>query len=1346
MLSFDNVPSSKMQKIYYDYLLHPQDIQRILDTTKDKVDKINGIIEQTILEVNASNKITTDSIREELDKLFERNYNIYTKPASYLYEVGNYIMRMFDGHMVNPEGYSTTTDYKVQRDYLYDLFNSNVSGRSFQFMKTDSGDYNHSHLTYNNYKLFKRDENDKLVPVDSVELHGAVRHVDLKFDVERYFDSFYERLEYRDNVDCKINLFKNFFGTYEQKNNILVYVPDNIEENQSVLSVPIRCEKTFDPATNYRYSSDTEEYISNYSIIPYDFVDGQYVLTPNKTLVYLRDQKDNYCSTESVPGDPSANGTTLVMQRIIQESDGNDTVFKLYRYTIPLNGPGSDYMRIGSMPIPKEDVRIVLDYVDGYIFVWYIFSGERSYYKKDFLLYVSKDSIEDNGSLISGSTYPELFRNLLGYCTYDSNQVNIPTVTKMTGLLPTLYSVDWTVFTKTLQNNTTDIERYVDFYKLIVSNNRMNPSKYTPFTGEDVQDFTNSTNIFVKNPRYKYSDFKLTFTPTSSDKLYMYTHPPTLSDSNYAALYALRRSTNGDYPSNLYDIFFGGLDSSGNFTSSPSILTIPSFYHYLTMKRLERLDQKVNNVTHMDSIEAIKVFQIDEYSETFFCAAIIGNRFELLVNYRQSVSGEESKIYNTLLPVRMLNLTSNTIENVLNSYNENVYRKIKFCKYVNPSDTSDRKIFITTDSPYLFTISNYDCQNSEIPEKLVCTITYVNDKNTSEGYRLFELENDIIFFPIRYSTYNKQTINVIRDKYENVNSIKKSPYTLEPGADSIEYISMNKGRLNFYIGYNDVSIVSNNTDTNTTFEVDYNYIPKDIFSLACKRVKEIPSSGKYDEVSEHDIVFRYGTYNGIDWFPMSTSNLSMPISNTVRFASIGTITSKDNDTRIIEKYSNSSIPGADGTTIMASSSLVDIGFGVSLETATGQKEIIKSFNKSLYGDKISITCAIDYTNILKPIIGIPFDSEFLSNVNTIELNLILLNKVKTTIYLFNCYHNNVIYPPKNVPNRGKLKAKIFVPSDLYGYYYNNRNDLFRLDASNPKTREEYYDHTIDIYDLGTLKKYLPSGDSSVSFDDIYDFNSLSGIEDDKEKFRNYVDDSRFVARIVFDEPTKLINIYPSVSPYKYGPDTVTGEKTGFEKFLNNGVRDFSKFKVFVSDLANGNAEFVVDVNKKTVELTGRGRTGTLDIYVNFLNVDQLNPDSEEVRKLLFPTIISKQFLPFYITIIRDDPYSKTDGENAYYDMYVEIENNNDMQFRIHTSKYVSSDITNPDISFDGGTLITRAIETSEYMSAELHNNTGNTAKKLLDSGQYKRGDIYYFVPIRSSKDFETNNVYIQKKV
>ena len=198
--------------------------------------------------------------------------------------------------------------------------------------------------------------------------------------------------------------------------------------------------------------------------------------------------------------------------------------------------------------------------------------------------------------------------------------------------------------------------------------------------------------------------------------------------------------------------------------------------------------------------------------------------------------------------------------------------------------------------------------------------------------------------------------------------------------------------------------------------------------------------------------------------------------------------------------------------------------------------------------------------------------------------------------------------------------------------------------------------------------------------------------------------------------------------------------------LNSCVRNFNKFKVLISDVANGNVEFIVDVNNKSVELTDRARTGALDIYVNFLNVDQLNPDSEEVRKLLFPTIISKQFLPFYITIIRDDPYSKTDGENAYYDMYVEIENNNDMQFRIHTSKYVSSDISNTDISFDGGTLITRAIETSEYMSAELHNNTGNTAKKLLDSGQYKRGDIYYFVPIRSSKDFETNNVYIQKKV
>ena len=850
----------------------------------------------------------------------------------------------------------------------------------------------------------------------------------------------------------------------------------------------------------------------------------------------------------------------------------------------------------------------------------------------------------------------------------------------------------------------------------------------------------------MKNPRYKYSNFNLTFVPEATDRLYMYmyTHPSSISNVRYIALYALQRSTNGDFPSSIYNIF-GGLDSSGNFTSSSAILTIPSFYHYLTMKRLDRIDQKLNYISHADSIEAIKIFQIDEYSKTILCSAIIGNRFELLVNYRQSVSGVESNIYNTLLPVKMINSTSDSMENILNSYNENVYRKIKFCRYKDPSGTYSTKIFITTDSPYLFTISNCDCLNSEIPEKLVCTITYVNDKNTSENYRLFELENDIIFFPVRYSSYSKQMINSER-KYKEIFNIKKSPYTLESGDDFIEYVSVNNGPLRFYINYNDTSIVSNDIDTRTTFEVDYIYSPKDMFSIACKRVKEISSSSSNDEVCEHDIVFRYGTYDGLNWFPMSTSNLSVPISNTVRFASIGTLTSKDNDTRVIDNYNNPSIPGADNTTILSSSSLVDIGFGVSLETATGQKEIIKSFNKSLYGDKISITCAIDYTNILKPIIGIPFDSEFLSNVNTIELNLILLNKVKTTIYLFNCYHNNVIYPPKNVPNRGKLKAKIFVPSDLYGYYYNNRNDLFRLDASNPKTRKEYYDHTIDIYDLGTLKKYLPSGDSSVSFDDIYDFNSLSGIEDDKEKFRNYVDDSRFVARIAFDEPTKLVNIYPSIDPYKFGPDTVSGEKTGFEKFLNNGVRNFNKFKVLISDVANGNVEFIVDVNNKSVELTDRARTGTLDIYVNFLNVDQLNPDSEEVRKILFPTIISKQFLPFYITIIRDDPYSKTDGENAYYDMYVEIENNNDMQFRIHTSKYVSSDISNTDISFDGGTLITRAIETSEYMSAELHNNTGNTAKKLLDSGQYKRGDIYYFVPIRSSKDFETNNVYIQKKV
>lgn len=1332
MLSFDNVPSSKMQKIYYDYLLHPQDVQRILDTTKDKVDKINGIIEQTILEVNASNKITTDSIREELDKLFERNYNIYTKPASYLYEVGNYIMRMFDGHMVNPEGYSTTTDYKVQRDYLYDLFNSNVSGRSFQFMKTDSGDYNHSHLTYSNYKLFKRDENDKLVPVDSVELHDAVRHVDLKFDVERYVDPVSSKIEYRDNADCKINMFKTNDGVnYEQKNNILVYTPDTIGENQSIISVPIRCEKTLDPATNYRYSSERDMSIPGYSVAPYDLNDGQCVVTSNGTFIYIYLPKDNYSQTNVIPGYlSSTEPASLIMQRIIPETVDGNVVYKLYRYKVPLTGRGFEFVNLSSSSQPPDDVRITIDCIDDTIFVWYIFSGGRSKKYKDFLLYMTKDSISDTGSLLNGGTLILPFSNLLGYIKSSDGIVNLPNVSKTVGLFTPMFNIDWSIFTRLLQGNKTDIKYRIDAPEILLTGDTdpYAPFYGTYFSGDDSEDFTNSTNIFKREPRFAYDVMTV-----DGGYRNMFTHEMTGQPRNLI-VYTLNSSYNGDPSPELYAPIFYNLDQTGNFTGSSYLLSIPSFYHYITTKRLSLNDGNVSAVTHAHSVEVLRMYNVKNTDRIFF-SSIIGNKFEILVNYRQNQSGVESEIYNSLLPIRMVNTTSDSIESIMGCYNENTYRKIKFCEYGST-------LVVTNDSPYKFSIMNYNCSNSEIPEKLTCVISYINPGKTDQCYRLFEMENDIIFFPIEYHVYNAHYI-ITRNEVTGVRGIKRSPYTISGNERLIEYVSANNGPLKLFFGYDDIDLVRQNMDTNVLFEVDYNHIPKDIFSVVCKRVKSVIT---VDQEYEHDIVFRYGTYDGLSWFPMSTSNLSSPSMSTVRFTSVGTLVSMDNETTEINTKTGPYIRGAGSSTVLSSSSLVDIGFGVSLETATGQKEIIKSFNKSLYGDKISITCAIDYTNILKPIIGIPFDSEFLSNVNTIELNLILLNKVKTTIYLFNCYHNNVIYPPKNVPNRGKLKAKIFVPSDLYGYYYNNRNDLFRLDASNPKTREEYYDHTIDIYDLGTLKKYLPSGDSSVSFDDIYDFNSLSGIEDDKEKFRNYVDDSRFVARIAFDEPTKLVNIYPSIDPYKFGPDTVSGEKTGFEKFLNNGVRNFNKFKVLISDVANGNVEFIVDVNNKSVELTDRDRTGILDIYVNFLNVDQLNPDSEEVRKILFPTIISKQFLPFYITIMRDNPCSKTDGENAYYDMYVEIENNNDMQFRIHTSKYVSSDISNTDISFDGGTLITRAIETSEYMSAELHNNTGNTAKKLLDSGQYKRGDIYYFVPIRSSKDFETNNVYIQKKV
>lgn len=694
----------------------------------------------------------------------------------------------------------------------------------------------------------------------------------------------------------------------------------------------------------------------------------------------------------------------------------------------------------------------------------------------------------------------------------------------------------------------------------------------------------------------------------------------------------------------------------------------------------------------------------DEYDRAY-CFAIVGENLYLgsniltpiLMSHDSSRINTISKSYDTVTPLDIRNKTDLSMEEIMGSYGNSRNRRIKVVE-------KDNEIIISVDKPFKFTIKGITCSPSMQFRDLYCEVDYINPEIKDVNFRLFTLRNNkFLFMPV------DEEGKIWKD--DSIYNSYRTPITYGIHKDvsmGFKYVCEDKA-LNF-IPENSLHLHTTDAKLNGYIGVNYYVNNGNYLEVTYWMISDISKSQYVDKQDIATIPFylldRYRTYDGIYWYPMGRRDNNVPYLNGEGSCFSRTIPCRNdivsyNDEDGLAYAQNGvnmanyqSQSGFDNRPLFNSSCIYDIVTNY----FDGTNGIYDGTYTAFKNKDLKYTFLFDYDYISAPILGLSIPVKHLpaEKPKSIELNIILLSKVKAPIITHAFYGDEILNPylkdddgsTIDIYQGVPVNVNVFVPTDLMGYY-NSLKDTWFIDIQGRSSNA-------NIYDLNTIKKDLSeySNYNMISFDQLH--------EEPKEhdqKFRSYEDTRSFSSRLNFNENRiNLINIYPVLNNTDFVQKGLSDNK--FEHMLRKlSAMNFNDFSIYVYDKLNGSKKVNINVSDRTASLVEGAENTNLEIYVNFFEIpeDLKNNKSELLEKTktaLTPTIVVNQILPFYITIIRKD--ATPTNELLNFDTYIEIENNNDMQFRIHCTPY-GDGVT-------GDCLIVRSMDSSEYYNGELRNN------------------------------------------
>ena len=208
------------------------------------------------------------------------------------------------------------------------------------------------------------------------------------------------------------------------------------------------------------------------------------------------------------------------------------------------------------------------------------------------------------------------------------------------------------------------------------------------------------------------------------------------------------------------------------------------------------------------------------------------------------------------------------------------------------------------------------------------------------------------------------------------------------------------------------------------------------------------------------------------------------------------------------------------------------------------------------------------------------------------------------------------------------------------------------------------------------------------------FTELDMSTGENIKYRPYQDMKHFQTRLRFEEDTKRVQLFPLFENYLDKKNDIYVSDASKSLFYLL-TESYSPFVLTLYDKLNGYAKIKVDPSKQIVtpiEIS----SDSLDITVCFVDKNELI-DRGKLVDSSYISIQKNRKVPFFITIDRKN-VSQSSPEGTNWDMFIDITNENNFKFGIHTMNSIVCDGNN----IEPNILVTTMCMENDYFNAEFN--------------------------------------------
>lgn len=196
------------------------------------------------------------------------------------------------------------------------------------------------------------------------------------------------------------------------------------------------------------------------------------------------------------------------------------------------------------------------------------------------------------------------------------------------------------------------------------------------------------------------------------------------------------------------------------------------------------------------------------------------------------------------------------------------------------------------------------------------------------------------------------------------------------------------------------------------------------------------------------------------------------------------------------------------------------------------------------------------------------------------------------------------------------------------------------------------------------------------------------------KYRPYQDTRHFQTRLRFEEDTKRVQLFPLFENYMDKKNDIYVSDASKSLFYLS-TESYSPFTLTLYDKLNGYAKIKIDPSKQIVEPIEIS-SDSLDITVCFVDKNELI-NREKLVDSSYLSIQKNRKVPFFITVDRKN-VSQSSPEGTNWDMFIDITNENNFKFGIHTMNSIVCDGKN----IEPNILVTTMCMENDYFNAEFN--------------------------------------------